>query len=457
MNLEFHGAVGGVTGSHMVLDAGDMRVGIDAGLFQGNEASRNQADFGHDPRSIRVLILTHAHIDHSGRVPLLIKKGFSGKIISTAATADLCEIMLRDSAHLMMEAAEHESHQSDQRRRPLAGPLYEEKDVAAAMRHFTPIRYNKEHDLGRFSIRFMDAGHILGSAMIELSFGKKRLVFSGDLGRPGAPFLRDPEKVDAADWLVLESTYGDMDHGNIADRGKILLNIILETLERGGNVVIPAFAIGRTQEILYELNPYAEKGVLSGVSCFVDSPMAISATEIYARHPECFDEETLSLLRSGDSPLEFPGIQYTRSQDESKAIYDHRGPRIIISASGMCTGGRVLHHLIKNLEQKDSTILFVGYQADGTIGRRLLDGARKIRILDKDLDVKAQITSMDAFSAHAGRKEILSWLRSFRQFPDKVFLNHGEPRATRALAEAIRTEFDSEVTIPEMGQKYLLS
>ncbi|HOK58364.1 MAG: MBL fold metallo-hydrolase [Methanothrix sp.] len=457
MNLEFHGAVGGVTGSHMVLDAGGMRVGIDAGLFQGNEASRNQADFGHDPRSIRVLILTHAHIDHSGRVPLLIKKGFSGKIISTAATADLCEIMLRDSAHLMMEAAEHESHQSDQRRRPLAGPLYEEKDVAAAMRHFTPIRYNKEHDLGRFSIRFMDAGHILGSAMIELSFGKKRLVFSGDLGRPGAPFLRDPEKVDAADWLVLESTYGDMDHGNIADRGKILLNIILETLERGGNVVIPAFAIGRTQEILYELNPYAEKGVLSGVSCFVDSPMAISATEIYARHPECFDEETLSLLRSGDSPLEFPGIQYTRSQDESKAIYDHRGPRIIISASGMCTGGRVLHHLIKNLEQKDSTILFVGYQADGTIGRRLLDGARKIRILDKDLDVKAQITSMDAFSAHAGRKEILSWLRSFRQFPDKVFLNHGEPRATRALAEAIRTEFDSEVTIPEMGQKYLLS
>lgn len=457
MNLEFHGAVGGVTGSHMVLDAGDMRVGIDAGLFQGNEASRNQADFGHDPRSIRVLILTHAHIDHSGRVPLLIKKGFSGKIISTAATADLCEIMLRDSAHLMMEAAEHESHHSDQRRRPLAGPLYEEKDVAAAMRHFTPIRYNKEHDLGRFSIRFMDAGHILGSAMIELSFGKKRLVFSGDLGRPGAPFLRDPEKVDAADWLVLESTYGDMDHGNIADRGKILLNIILETLERGGNVVIPAFAIGRTQEILYELNPYAEKGVLSGVSCFVDSPMAISATEIYARHPECFDEETLSLLRSGDSPLEFPGIQYTRSQDESKAIYDHRGPRIIISASGMCTGGRVLHHLIKNLEQKDSTILFVGYQADGTIGRRLLDGARKIRILDKDLDVKAQITSMDAFSAHAGRKEILSWLRSFRQFPDKVFLNHGEPRATRALAEAIRTEFDSEVTIPEMGQKYLLS
>lgn len=456
MNLEFHGAAGGVTGSHMVLDAEGMRIGIDAGLFQGNEASRDQADLGHDPRSMRVLLLTHAHIDHSGRVPLLIKRGFSGKIISTAATVDLCEIMLKDSAHLMMEAAEHEIQHSDQRRNPFDRPLYEEKDVVAAMKHFTAIRYDKEHDLGRFSIRFRDAGHILGSAIIELSFGKKRLVFSGDLGRPGAPFLRDPEKIDEADWLVLESTYGDMDHGDIAERGKMLLDIILETLDRGGNVVIPAFAIGRTQEILYELNPYAERGMLNGVSCFVDSPMAISATEIYARHPECFDEETLSLLRSGDSPLEFPGIRYTRSRDESKAIYDHKGPRIIISASGMCTGGRVLHHLIKNLEHKDSTILFVGYQADGTIGRKLLDGARKIRIMDKDLDVKAQIKSLDAFSAHAGRNEILSWLRSFRQFPDKIFLNHGEHRATRALAEAIGTEFGSEVVIPARGQRYRL-
>lgn len=275
MNLEFHGAAGGVTGSHMVLDAGDLRIGIGAGLFQGKEAFRDQADLGHDPRSIRVLLLTHAHIDHSGRVPLLVKKGFSGKIISTAATVDLCEIMLKDAAHLMREAAEHEIH-SDQRCNPFARPLYEEKDVVAAMNHFTAIGYDKEHDLGRFSIRFRDAGHILGSAIIELSFGKKRLVLSGDLGRPGAPFLRDPEKIDEADWLVLESTYGDMDHGNIAERDKMLLDIILETLERNGNVVIPAFGIGRTQEILYELNPYAEKGKLNGVSCFVDSPLAIS-------------------------------------------------------------------------------------------------------------------------------------------------------------------------------------
>lgn len=456
MMLEFHGAAGGVTGSHIVLDAEDFRIGIDAGLFQGKETPSNQASFGHDPRSINALLLTHAHIDHSGRVPLLVKDGFSGPILSTTATADLCEIMLKDTAHLMQEAAEHESRHRDQRNDQYTPPLYDEKDVLAALKRFKPIGYGKEQDVGRFSVRFKDAGHILGSAMIELSFGNKRLVFSGDLGRPGTPFLRDPEKLDEADWLVLESTYGDKDHGNIADRGKMLLEIVLDTLERGGNVVIPAFAIGRTQEILYELNPYAEMGKLKGVKCFVDSPMAVSATEIYTRHPECFDEETLNLLRSGDSPVEFPGIQYVRSRDESKAINDLREPHIIISASGMCTGGRVLHHLVKNLERKNSTILFVGYQADGTLGRRLLDGAGTVRIMNKQLDVQAKIESLNAFSAHAGRNEALDWLRAFKKFPRLIFLNHGEQYATHAMADAIRSEFDSEVVIPERGQRFSL-
>jgi metallo-beta-lactamase family protein len=295
-----------------------------------------------------------------------------------------------------------------------------------------------------------------GSAMIELSFGNKKLVFSGDLGRPGAPLLRDPEKIDETDWLVLESTYGDKDHGNIADRWKMLLEIVLETLERGGNVVIPAFAIGRTQEILYELNPFAEAGKLKGVKCFVDSPMAISATEIYRRHPECFDEDTLGLLNAGDNPLEFPGIQYTRSTDESKAINDLREPHIIISASGMCTGGRVLHHLVHNIERKNSTILFVGYQAEGTIGRRLLNGSKNIDIMNKQFDVRARIESLDAFSAHAGRGEILDWLREFKKFPSQVLLNHGEPYATQAIATAIRRELDSDVIIPKIGQSFLL-
>lgn len=456
MKLEFHGAAGGVTGSHMVLENKDLRIGIDAGLFQGGETDQNQTGFGHDPHSLTALLLTHAHIDHSGRIPLLVRKGFSGPIYSTPATEDLCEIMLRDSAHLMEETADHESRNGDRKHGQFRPPLYTDKDVAQALQQFKPIGYGKEHNIRGIFVKLLDAGHILGSAMIELVFENKKLIFSGDLGRPGAPFLRDPTKVDEADWLVLESTYGDKNHGNIADRGRLLLEIVLETLERGGNLIIPAFAVGRTQEILYELNPYAEAGKLKGVKCFVDSPMAISATEIYSRHPECFDDDMLGLLRSGDSPLEFPGIQYVRSRDESKAINDLREPHIIISAGGMCTGGRILHHLIHNIERKNCTLLFVGYQAEGTLGRRLLDGAKTIKIMDQQLNVGARIESLDAFSAHAGRNEILDWLRAFRKFPDRVFLNHGEPRAANALADAIRNEFDSEVIIPEVGQRFTL-
>ncbi len=456
MRLWFYGAAGGVTGSHTLIDLEDFRIGVDAGLFQGSETDRNKAGFGHDPRSLKALFLTHAHVDHSGRIPQLVKEGFSGPVLSTSATEDLCEVMLKDSAHLMQEASDHESRHQDQKHNRSTPPLYTEKDVVLALRQFKTLDYGKENSIGDISVKFKDAGHILGSAIIELYFGKKKLVFSGDLGRPGSPFLRDPEKVDEADWLVLESTYGDKDHGKIADRKEKLLEIILETLESGGNVIIPSFAIGRTQEILYELNFYAEKGKLKGVKCFVDSPMALSATEIYSRHSECFDEDTLGLLRSGDSPLEFPGIQYTRSRDESKAINDLKEPHIVISAGGMCTGGRVLHHLIQNIERKNCTLLFVGYQAEGTLGRRLLDGAKSVKIMDRQLDVRARVKSLDAFSAHAGRGEILKWLRSFKEFPGQIFLNHGEPNASRALAEAIRSEFDCVVLIPKAGERFTL-
>lgn len=456
MKLEFHGAAGGVTGSHMVLNAGDFGIGIDAGLYQGSETDQNQLGFGHDPRSIKSLLLTHAHIDHSGRIPLMVKGGFVGPVYSTPATADLCEIMLKDSAHLMEEATDHESRHPDRRDGPSRPPLYTENDVEQSMRQFRSIDYGKEFNIGDLSIKFRDAGHILGSAMIELSFHGKKLIFSGDLGRPGSPILRDPEEVDEADWLVLESTYGNKDHRNISDRGKRLLEIVLETLERGGNVIIPAFAIGRTQEILYELNPYAETGKLKGVKCFVDSPMAISAVEIYRRHPECFDGETLSLLKGGDSPLEFPGIQYTRSRDESKAINDLKEPHIIISASGMCTGGRILHHLVHNLERHDCTILFVGYQGDGTLGRRLLGGARTVSVMNRQLDVRARIESLDAYSAHAGHSEIMDWLRAFKRLPGQIFLNHGEPNATGALAQAIRNDLGAKVVIPRIMESFQL-
>jgi metallo-beta-lactamase family protein len=449
MRLEFHGAAGGVTGSHFVLDDGNFRIGIDAGLFQGKEADLNQRGFGHDQRSLKALVLTHAHIDHSGRVPLLVKQGFRGPIYSTSATADLCGIMLKDSAHLMKEDADRNIHHPEHNLPKT--PLYSEEDVIYAMHRFKSIGYNRAIELGSLSLMFRDAGHILGSAMLEMNFDGRKMLFSGDLGRPGAPILRDPWKPEGADWLVLESTYGDRNHEDLADRGQKLLDITLETLERGGNVVIPAFAVGRTQEILYELNPYAETGRLRGVKCFVDSPLAISASQIYRRHPECFDAETLGMLEEGDDPLEFPGIQYTRSTEGSKAINAMKDPHIIISANGMCTGGRILHHLAHNLGRPDSTILFVGFQAEGTLGRMLIDGARKVRIMGKEFDVRARIESIDAYSAHADRREILDWLKSFEIFPVKIFLCHGEPLATRALGEMIKTEFETKVFIPITG------
>jgi metallo-beta-lactamase family protein len=460
MRLEFHGAAGGVTGSHIVLENDGFQVGIDAGLFQGKEAERNRLGFGHDPRSLGALLLTHAHIDHSGRVPLLVKQDFRGQIYSTPATTELCEIMLKDSAHLMKEEAENrgsgpKEHPPDIK----ALPLYTEEDVVRAMRRFRPVCYDRPFDLGGLSVTLREAGHILGSAMMEVRFRGGTLVISGDLGRPGAPFLCDPAKIDRADWLVLESTYGDRDHSDQAgsdqaDRGKRLMEIVLNTVERGGNVIIPAFAVGRTQEILYELNPYAEEGMLRGVKCFVDSPLAISAIDIYSRHAECFDEETRSLLRHGDNPLEFPGSRYTRSREESKAINHLKEPHIVISANGMATGGRILHHLAHNIERPESTILFVGYQAEGTLGRQLINGARKVRIKGKEFDVRAKIESLDEFSAHADRGEIMQWLHRFQEFPRRVFLNHGEQSASQSLAEEISHEFGVEVIIPRLGEAF---
>ena len=432
MKLEFHGAAGGVTGSHMVLHARDLRIGIDAGLFQGGDTDRNQDGFGHDPNRLKAMILTHAHVDHSGRIPLFINEGFKGSVYCTHATRDLCQIMLQDSAHLMEEAAERERRHARDMKRPPRPPLYTRGDAERAVRQFRSLDYSKRFNIGDISVRFSDAGHILGSTIVEMDIGKKRLVFSGDLGRPDTPILRDPQRVDEADWLVLESTYGDLDHERMPDRGK------------------------RPQEILYELNPFAEAGKLSGVKCFVDSPMAISASEIYRRHPECFDEETLGLISRGDSPLEFPGMEYALSRDKSKAINELKEPHIVISASGMCTGGRVLHHLMQNIERKESTILCVGYQAEGTLGRRMLDGIKSVQIMNHEFDVRARIESMDAFSAHAGRSEILEWLRAFRSFPGQVFLNHGEERAAETLAEAIRSEFGARVSIAKMNQSFSL-
>lgn len=453
MRLEFHGGAGGVTGSHAVLDTGRARIGIDAGMFQGGDEAEesNRRGFGHDVRDLSALLLSHAHIDHSGRVPLLVRNGFPGDVLATAATADLCALMLRDSAHLMEEESLHGRHHPEQGR--WLPPLYEEEDVAVALRRFRTVSYGEGLDIAGVSVRFRDAGHILGSAMLEIDTGGRTLLMSGDLGRPGAPILRSPETPDGADWLVLESTYGDREHPVMEDRGRVLLDIVRETVKRGGNVVIPAFAVGRTQEILFELNRFAEKGELGRVPVFVDSPMAISAGEIYGRHPECYDAQTKKMLSRGDDPLDFPGMKLARTREQSKQINDLREPHIIISASGMCSGGRVIHHLAHNIGREDSTILFVGFQAGGTTGRRLRDGAKRIRLFGKEFDVRAKIEALDAFSAHAGRSELLDWLGKLRRFPEHVILNHGEPAASESLAAEIRTRFGADVSVAAQGSR----
>lgn len=459
--LRFHGAAGTVTGSHHLLDTGKVKVGIDAGLFQGpgELEELNRQGFGHDPGQMDALLLTHAHIDHSGRVPLLAKNGYRKPIFSTGATRDLADLMLRDSARLMEEDAVHESHHPDQRDRLASpGPLFLERDVEMALRLFRTVPYGSGFFLGRdMDIVFRDAGHILGSAILELNLAGRRLVFSGDLGRKGSPLLRDPDGIAEADWLVLESTYGDRDHADKADRGARLFSIIRETIDRGGNLVIPAFTVGRTQDILYELNPFAESGRLPRIPVFVDSPMAISASEIYRRHPECFDDETKALLARGDDPLRFPGLTNTRTRDESKQINFTRQPHIVISGNGMCTGGRVQHHLAQNLGREESTVLFVGYQAEGTLGRRLREGARTVSMFGKQFDVRCRVESLDCFSAHADRTELLGWLGGFKRFPRRVFLVHGEAQASSSLAAVIRQQFGAEVLIPRPGEQFDLA
>jgi metallo-beta-lactamase family protein len=462
--LEFHGAAGAVTGSHHLLDTGRTRLGIDAGLVQGSREMEwlNWQGFGHDIRRMDALVLTHAHIDHCGRVPVLAKDGYRGPVFSTAATLDLAGLMLHDSARLMEEEALHDSHHPEQGEEGrLRGggvavrsePLFTERDVEDALGLFRPQDYGRPFSPAPdIQVRFRDSGHILGSAMVELDISGRVGIFSGDLGRPGSPLLRDPERIAEADWLVMESTYGDREHADKADRGRRLFSIIRETIDRGGNVVIPAFTVGRTQDILYELNTYAEKGQLPLIATFVDSPMAISAGEIYRRHPECFDVETLAMLARGDDPLSFPGLRLARTKEESIKINALREPHIVIAGNGMCTGGRVRHHLAQNLGREESTILFVGYQAEGTLGRQLRDGSKMVRMFGKPFDVRAHIEVIDAYSAHADRSEILDWLEGFKTFPRKIFLVHGEPQASASLASAIYQRFGIEPTVPRSGE-----
>ena len=426
-----HGAAKQVTGSCHLITCNDRHVLIDCGMFQGSEEVEraNAEPFGFDPASIDVLLLTHAHLDHCGRIPLLVRRGFRGRILTTAATRELARVVMLDAAGLQEEDARR-AQRNNRRGEVVAPPLYTLDDALHALDFFgADIGYDKTVPVvDGVSARFLDAGHILGSAsiLLELDDGKqhRRMLFSGDLGNPGRPLLRDPTSAPPADYVVMESTYGDRPHRSVPDSVEEMYQAIRDTVNRRGNVVIPTFALERTQEILY----YLHRGIAGGaipqhVRVFLDSPMAISATEIFRRHPECFDRGFLDELRHGD-PFAMPGLHFTRETAESMAINNVDGGAIILAGSGMCNGGRVRHHLKHNLWREKSSIVFVGYAAQGTLARRIVDGATSVRIFNEEIRVRAQVWTINGFSAHADQGHLLDWLGTSPR--RKVFLVHGE-------------------------------
>lgn len=442
MRLTFLGAARTVTGSMHLLEAGGIRILVDCGLFQGGAEADdlNRQPFAFAPSSIDYVLLTHAHIDHSGRLPILCRDGLNGTILATGATVDLARVMLPDAGFIQESDVEWHNRRARRAGRPEAAPLYTAEDAYAALRFLRAVDYDVPIELADgIQVVFRDAGHLLGSAILEVTAEGKKVVFSGDLGNSNQPILRDPTRVEAADVLVVESTYGNRLHEEAEPRVEKLAGLIRKTVNRGGNVVIPAFAVERTQDVLYELNELFDAGRLPAIPVYVDSPLASASTEVFRRHPECYDAETKALLASGGEPLDFRNLTVVRSVEESKAINNVEGGAVIISASGMCEAGRIRHHLKHNLWRPESTVIFVGYQARGTLGRGILEGARTVHILGEEIAVKAQIESIEGFSGHADQKGLLSWVAGFSQLPRQVFVVHGEEQSSMAFAEKLAT------------------
>ncbi len=462
MRVTFLGAARMVTGSCYLVEAGGLRLLVDCGMFQGGEEELNSQPFGFDPALLDGVILTHAHIDHSGRLPLLVKQGYRGPIYTHPASADLAAIMLQDSAHIQEAEVERLNRKGSRAGLPLRQPLYNQADALRAAELFRPIPYGQMVDIGsRVQIRLQDAGHILGSAMLELfeqdEAGRRtKLLFSGDVGQPGRPILQDPTPIDEADYLVLESTYGNKLHDPPESKREQLATIIRSTIKAGGNVIIPAFAVGRAQEILYELNGLVEAGQLPrDLRVVLDSPLAISATEITTRHADVYDDEARRLLKAGDQPFNFRGLEFSRTGEDSKALNFVKKPMVIIAPSGMCEAGRVVHHLKHNLWRENCTVLFVGFQAQGSLGRRIMDGAKVVKIHGEEIAVRCRIETMHGFSAHADQAQLLAWVDQLKQPPQMTFLVHGEAEAQAELSRLL-TERGHRVEVPQLGQSMAL-
>ncbi len=473
MKITFLGAARTVTGSNFLVEGAGKKFLVDCGMYQGSDVDEmeNSAPFPFDVNEIDFMLLTHAHIDHSGRIPKLYVDGYRNPIITTKATRDLCSIMLPDSGHIQEQEIEWRNRKRMREGKKPLPPLYTAQDAINCMEIFKPVHYDEIIDIDEnIHVRFNDAGHMLGSAIIEIwvKEGEKetKAVFTGDLGNNDIPLLSSPTMIDSTDYLVMESTYGGRLHMRNDDKANLFLDIVSETLDNGGTVVIPSFAVGRTQEILYELNNLKDGQVseefkkkyetLMRAPVYVDSPLAISATEIFRENADLFDEETQEYIKSGDNPLEFNGLQFTRTADESKELNARDESAIIISASGMCEVGRIKHHLKHHLWEPNSTILFVGYQAPGTLGRRLVDGEKKVKIFGEEIAVNARIEYIEGYSGHADQEWLLNFIYSFITKPKHIFLVHGEPEGQNILKDKILENTNIPVTIPSYGQSYTL-
>ncbi|HSM07969.1 MAG TPA: MBL fold metallo-hydrolase [Gemmatimonadota bacterium] len=467
MHIEFWGAAGEVTGSTHLVDTDGSRVLLDCGLFQGhrkNAFERNR-NLPFDAASIDAVVLSHAHLDHAGNLPSLVRSGFRGRIWTTHATADLCGHMLMDSAHIQVNDVERVNRRrARQGRRPFE-PLYTPDDVEATLERFRSVDYDEVFEpADGVTARLVDAGHILGSASVVLDLAsggrRRRLVFSGDIGRRGLPILRDPVRPEGAEIVIMESTYGDREH-EPADRAKRVLADCAEyVIEREGMLIVPAFALGRTQELVYRLNQLWQEGRFRRLPIWVDSPLATNVTEVFRDHPECYDAEMLRTLRSdadGD-PLGFDSLTYTRGVEESIALNSRRGPGVIIAASGMCEGGRILHHLKHHATKPSSLVLFVGYQAEHTLGRRILEGQSPVPIYGQPVEIRATVRRADAYSAHADRTGLLDWADAVRERGEveRWFVVHGEPAAQAKLKQALAARGAKGVEAPERGRRFSL-
>ncbi|VBB08730.1 metallo-beta-lactamase [Lucifera butyrica] len=464
MRLTFLGAAGMVTGSSYLLEVGEQKILVDCGMFQGSKAitALNRRPFHYDPTALDAVILTHAHIDHSGLLPLLCKSGYKGRIYATKVTAELCSIMLPDSAHIQEFDAEIENRKGKRAGRKFVEPLYTVDDAYACLQHFSPALYNTELQLSpQIKIRFQDAGHILGSSMVEVWATEEdktvKLVFSGDLGQPDQPILKDPTYIDDADYILTESTYGNRTHEHY-DKVEKLAGIVNETIRQGGNVIIPAFAVGRTQALLYYLHQLMKDGKIPDVTVVLDSPLAISATEIFMHNSQEYDKEAHDMLyKDHEDPLKLPHLVITKTAEESKALNSLDRPAIIISASGMADAGRILHHLKHNLWRPESSVVLVGYQAEGSLGRRLLEGVKKVKIMGESISVKAAIHNIDGFSAHADQNQLLDWLAHFKAKPANVFIVHGEHAMSEPFAELVRERLGFSAYIPAYGDAAVIT